>query len=200
MGLAKKGSRTISIGGVVYRWAVSASSGYLRLVAELKCDPGQRLVAWFLHHDCYVRDQTGRWQRVAQLRTISPALVRSTILMALERGWQPAAKRVGVYNLWEAEDRFPVADQPSQGVQLKEVAREIVGDLREEVSVGIEWRRKLFHSPQGQRFEVKRDNEHGLRFAAYFDGWTSDGWWVIGIESTDFPDVVMHTFNGGAFL
>jgi len=47
---------------------------------------------------------------------------------------------------------------------------------------------------------VPRDNGYGRRFAADFDGWTSDGLWVIGIESTDFPDVIMHTFNGGALL
>jgi hypothetical protein len=198
--MAKRGSRTISVGGATYRWTVSTSSGYLRLIAELKDGPGQRLVAWFLHHDSYVRDQVGRWQRAAQLRTLSPALVRETFLLALKRGWEPDAKGAGVFNLWEAEERFPLSGPQGQGVQLKEVAREIVGDLLFDVSVDVEWRDRLFRSQPGQRFEVPRDNEFGLRFAAYLDGWTPDGMWVIGIESTDFPDVVMHTFNGGGFL
>lgn len=200
MGLARKGSRTISAGGAAYRWTVSAGGSHLRLVAELAGDPGRRLVAWFLHHDCYARDRIGRWQRTDQLRTIGPALVRETILLAIDRGWEPAAKGAGVFNLRDAEERFPIAEQPGRGVQLKEVAREIVGDLRHDVSIDTKWRRKLFHSEPGQRFEVPRDNEYGLRFAAYFDGWTSGGLWVIGIESLDFPDVVMFTCNGATRL
>ena len=58
-------------------------------------------------------------------------------------------------------------------------------------------RQRLFDSQQGERFEVPVKNKHGLRFAAFFDGWTSDGYrWIIGIECTDFPDVLQFTFNG----
>jgi hypothetical protein len=75
----------------------------------------------------------------------------------------------------------------------------VVGDLRYDVSVDVEWRRRLFHSSPGQRFAVDRPNEHGLQFAAFFDGWAG-GMWVIGIECVEFPYVLMHTFNGPAFL
>lgn len=105
-----------------------------------------------------------------------------------------------MFNLWDAEDRFPVTPPADErGVRLVEFAREVVGDLRYDVSVDVEWRRRLFHSRPGERFEVVRPNEHGLHFAAFFDGW-SGGMWVIGIECVEFPYALAHTFNGGAFL
>lgn len=201
MGLPTKGSRSITLGDTAYRWVVSAHQGYLRLIVERREDPGQRLVAWFHHHDSYVRDPIGQWHRVAQLRSVGPALVRASITLALERGWQPGKKRGGTFDLWDAEYRFPVTAPPNEkAVRLVEFAREVVGDLRYDVSVDEEWRRRLLHSTRGQRFEVPVPNESGLHFAAFFDGWTADGMWVIGIECVEFPYVLMHTFNGGEFL
>jgi len=200
MGLPKKGSRLITVGGTAYRWVVSAHQGHLRLIVERREDSGQRLVAWFHHHDCFVRDPARKWHRVAQLRNIGPALVRASIILALEKGWLPAQKG-GLFNLWDAEERFPIAAAvDNRSVKLVEFARKVVGDLRYDVSVDVEWRRRLFHSQPHQRFEVLRPNEYDLHFAAFFDGWTSDGMWVIGIECVEFPHVLMHTFNGAAFL
>jgi hypothetical protein len=85
-------------------------------------------------------------------------------------------------------------------VRLKEVAREVVADLRYDVSVDVEWRRRLFGAEPRKRFDVRRPNDYGLRFAAFFDGWTPDGMWVIGIECSDFPDVVTYTTNGPGLL
>ena len=200
MGLPRKGSRSIIVDDTAYRWVVSAHQGYLRLIVVRRENSGQRLVAWLHHHDSFVRDPAGKWHRVAQLRSISPALVRAAITLALERGWLPGKKGGGVFDLWDAEYRFPT-DPPGdeRGVQLVEFAREVVGDLRYDVSVDVEWRRRLFHSQPGQRFEVHRPNEYGLHFAAFFDGWAG-GMWVIGIECVEFPHVLMHTFNGSAFL
>jgi hypothetical protein len=45
MSLARKGSRSIAVGGQKFRWAVSPDSGYMVLVAELADEPGQRLEA-----------------------------------------------------------------------------------------------------------------------------------------------------------
>jgi hypothetical protein len=200
MGLPTKGSRSITLGDSAYRWVVSTHQGYLRLIVEQRDDPGQRLIGWFHHHDSYVRDAAGQWHRIAQLRSISPALVRASIALALERGWQPG-KKGGVFDLWDAEDHFPITTPTDdRGVQLVEFAREVVGDPRYRVSVNEAWRRRLFHSQPGWRFEVPCPNEHGLHFAAFFDGWTPDGMWVIGIECVEFPYVLMHTFNGGGFL
>jgi hypothetical protein len=199
MGLPTKGSRSIVVGDTAYRWVVSADRAHLRLIVECREDAGQRLVAWFHHHDSSVRDSADQWHRVAQLRNIGPALVRASITLALERGWLPGKKRGGVFDWWDAERHFPVAPPADErGVRLIEFAREVVGDLRCGVSVDVEWRR-LFHSQPGQRFAVERPNEHGLHFAAFFDGWAG-GMWVIGIECAEFPHILMHTFNGPAFL
>jgi hypothetical protein len=201
MGLPKKASRTITVGDVAYRWVVSTQqAGHLRVVVERRDDPGQRLVAWFHYHDAYARDPAGRWHRVGQGRGIGPGLVRAAIELGLEKGWKPDAKSGGAFDLWDAGWRFPVAapTDPRQ-VRLAEFANGVVGDLRYHVSVDIDWRRKLFNSTPGERFEVPYENEHGLHFAAFFDGWAG-GMWVIGIECVEFPSVSMHTFNGPAFL
>ncbi len=121
--------------------------------------------------------------------------------MGLDKGWNPGAKGGGAVNLWEAERRFRVADPADpQEVRLAEFALEVVGDLRFDVSVDVGWRRRLFRSPPGERFDVPYENEYGLHFAAFFDGWTSDRMWVIGIECVEFPHAVVYTTNGGAFL
>jgi hypothetical protein len=201
MGLPTKGSRSITVGNVSYRWVVSARPNFLRLIVERHTDPGQRLVAWLHYHDSYVRDPAGRWCRVAQLRSVAPGVVRVAIELALARGWQPGKKGVGVFDLGDMDERFPVTPPAdAQSVRLKEVVRDIVGDLRFDISVDVEWRRRLFHATPGERHEIPWPNEHGLRFAAFFDGWTGDGMWVIGIECADFPAVCMYTVNGGAFL
>jgi hypothetical protein len=201
MGLPARGSRSITVSDTAYRWVVSAHQGHLRLIVERRDDPGLRLVAWFHHHDSYVRDPAGHWHRAAQLRSVGPALVRASIELALERGWRPDQKGGGTFDLWDAEDRFPVTPPADErGVRLVEFAREVVGDLQYDVSVDVAWRRQLFHSPPGRRFDVPFPNEHGLHFAAFFDGWTSDVMWVIGIECVEFPHVLVHTFNGAGFL
>ncbi len=42
--------------------------------------------------------------------------------------------------------------------------------------------------------------QHGLRYAAFNDGMTEDGFIVFGIESIDFPDIVMYTTNNPSIL
>lgn len=76
MGLAKKGSRRITIDETVYRWRVSPDDEPgLGIVVELYEQPGQRMVTWVEHGN-----------------TISPWLVRKVILQALSQGWKPADK------------------------------------------------------------------------------------------------------------
>ncbi|MGB3639053.1 MAG: hypothetical protein WBA39_15975 [Rivularia sp. (in: cyanobacteria)] len=60
-----------------------------------------------------------------------------------------------------------------------------------------EWRSRLFHAPMEKRFNIPLENEYDLKFAAFNDGWTSnDKFWVIAIESQDFPAIVEYTING----
>lgn len=51
MALAKKGSRRITVDGVLYRWVLSPDDGYMVLVTESADASGQRLEAFFRYHD-----------------------------------------------------------------------------------------------------------------------------------------------------
>jgi hypothetical protein len=90
---------------------------------------------------------------------------------------------------------------------VREIAVEQVSDLRFDLSLDPEWRRTLFAAEVHQRFELPADygaigadsREHGLRYAVFNDGWTEDGSVVFGIESVDFPNVVMYTTNNPAY-
>ncbi|MEL6165836.1 MAG: hypothetical protein AAFR37_19490 [Cyanobacteria bacterium J06628_3] len=46
-----------------------------------------------------------------------------------------------------------------------------------------------------KRFNIILENEYHLKFAAFNDGWAGD-FWVIAIESQDFPAIVEYTYNG----
>jgi hypothetical protein len=67
----------------------------------------------------------------------------------------------------------------------------------------VVWRRRLMESPAHERIDVSPDflggaseaRRHGLRFRAFNDGWTTAGAVVFGIESVEFPTVVMYTTN-----
>jgi len=85
MALAKRSSRTITVDGSEYRWAVSPDSGYMWLVVELAAQPGQRIQASFDYHDVVQADGLITGQR----RSVSPGVVRAVILHALANGWHP---------------------------------------------------------------------------------------------------------------
>jgi len=85
MALAKQSSRTITVDGSEYRWAVSPDSGSMWLVVELADRPGQRVEAKFEYHDVVQLD--GRM--TGQRRSISPGVVRAVVLHALAKGWRP---------------------------------------------------------------------------------------------------------------
>ncbi|MEH2027711.1 hypothetical protein [Nostoc sp.] len=196
MGLPKKGTRTISVDKTTYQWVVSPDSGYMWLIVEQKDIQGQRLIARFRYHNTYVHDEAGDWRCLVQQRSISPSLVKSAILLALKRGWKPTQRGLGVFSFW-ADEELPIAQlSTSPGVPLQEIAWEIVCNLRHDISMDTNWRNRLFHAAINQRFEIPFENEYELRFAAFLDGWTEDGFWIIGIESIDFPHIVMYTTNG----
>jgi len=85
MALAKRTSRSITVAGVEYRWAVSPDSGYMWLVVERAVEPGQRIEASFDYHDVVGPD--GRM--AGQRRSVSPDVVRAVVLYALANGWHP---------------------------------------------------------------------------------------------------------------
>ncbi|HEX5746848.1 MAG TPA: hypothetical protein VFZ09_11445 [Archangium sp.] len=76
MGLAKKGTRLMTVEGARFRWVVApGDEPGLGIVVEAADSPGQRMVTWVDHGT-----------------TISPWLVREAILHALAQGWSPRAR------------------------------------------------------------------------------------------------------------
>jgi len=104
MALAKRSSRTITVDGARYRWAVSPDSGYMWLVVERADRPGQRLRACFAYHDFVQPDGlvTG------QLRPVSPGVVRAVVLHALANGWRPEQRGLKPFQV-DGEAVQPVA-------------------------------------------------------------------------------------------
>ena len=91
MALAKKGTRTIRVGGRAYRWTVCPDSGQMILVVESKDRAGQRATFAVPYGDVVVRDVAGT-QVLEQRNVVTPALVRRGILAALAAGWTPEGR------------------------------------------------------------------------------------------------------------
>lgn len=196
MGLAKKGTRIITVDEKSYRWVVSFNKDSLRLIVESKDSPGQRLDAGFKYYNSYLYDQDKGCNLLTQRRSITPSLVKSVILLALEKGWKPTQRGLGNFSLW-LDEEFPITESSEAlGVSLEDIAKEIVGELRCKISEDINWRHKLFYAPVGKRFEISYDNKYGLKFAAFLNGHTDSTFWFIGIESIDFPHIVLYSSNG----
>lgn len=82
MALAKKGSRSIIVQDVQYRWKVCSEPNYTKhLVVELYEHPQQSMVAFF-------REDKVTKEKVV----INPAVVSSVIEYALKKGWSPFKK------------------------------------------------------------------------------------------------------------
>lgn len=111
MGLAKRGTRRIVVGGVAYRWVVSPDDGYMVLVAELADEPGQRLEAYFRYRDVCEPEGVGVLRIVGQRRAIRPGVVLTIIQTALSRGWQPSQCGLPPFRLLDADQVAPV-DEP----------------------------------------------------------------------------------------
>ena len=108
MGLAKRGTRRITVGGVAYRWVAAPDDGSIKLVAELADADGQRLEASFRYHDVCEPSGAGSLRVVGQRRSIRPGVVRAAIEAALSRGWQPGRAGRAAFRLPDADDLFPV--------------------------------------------------------------------------------------------
>lgn len=110
MALPRKGSRCISVEGVTYRWMVSPNDGFMVLIVELADHPGQQLGACFGYQDVLKPKKAGVSAIVGQLRSITPGVVRSLILTALSRGWQPSRRGLPPFPLRDAEQLAPVGE------------------------------------------------------------------------------------------
>ena len=97
MALAKKGSRSIFVDEVQYRWkARSESNNSTHVVVELYDTPQQSVVAFF---------QSSLPNTPDERRAVTPATVTAVIVYALENGWNPE-KRAKQLNLGFLDDKI----------------------------------------------------------------------------------------------
>lgn len=211
MTLPRKKSRTLTVDDTKYRWLVSMHQGVIHVTVESDDDPGQLLQSFFEPHDQFKRKTDGNWSFHRQGRSITPDVVGRIIRHGLANGWEPSSKGQKPIQIhtWDADNIAPesigVADDE---VALKDLAMEQVSDLCYDLSLDPEWRKTLFDATDDKRFPIPdnylplsdRVRECGLRFAAFNDGWTECGFVVFGIESVDFPNIVMYTTNNPSIV
>ncbi|MEG3895670.1 MULTISPECIES: hypothetical protein [unclassified Microcoleus] len=206
MTLPQKKSRIIEVDGKKYRWLISKREGTIDLAIEANGYSGQLLQAFFDPHDAYQREVGGRWQRVRQAVSVTPKVVKQVIYYGLANGWKPHSPKKASVLIHTGQIDKIIGDLPalSEGeLRVKDIASEQVSDLSYDLSLDPEWRKQLFVAPFEQRFPLPPDyfalsqevRNLGLLFSVFNDGWTDNGFIVFGIESVDFPDVQMYTFN-----
>jgi hypothetical protein len=209
MVMASRGSRRITVDGDEYRWLVRRRDGRLRLVAE-GVEGGRVLLCDLEPHDLFRRDGSG-WQRTRQRRTITSGLVAQLVRHARRNGWDPEAAGGPMRIHTWATDRIAPLDLEAgetDEVALEDLAIAQLGALCFDLSLDPAWRARLFAAEVGARLEIPTDDSllaeearaRGLRFRAWNDGLTSDGFVVFGIGSVEFPRVEMYTTNDPRIL
>ena len=211
MTLPKKNSRSITVDDTRYRWLVSMHQYVLNLTIEADDEPGQTLQAFFEPHDQFKRKSDGKWSFHRQGRSLTPCDVSKIIRYGLANDWQPQStgrKPIHLHT-WDAEHVAPgTAETEGDAVPLRDIAIDQISDLRFDLSLDPHWRKALFNAEPFKRFMLPEDypgvgscvRECGLRFAVFNEGYTECGFVVFGIESVDFPDVVMYTTNNPTIL
>lgn len=206
MTLPQKKTRIIEVNAKEYRWLISKRKATIELSIEAAQHSGQLMQVSFEPHDSYKRDLEHKWQRVKQGVSITPKLVRQIIQHGLANGWQPneTGKPLFHIQIWKAEEFIPELPELSdRELRLRDIAWEQLSDLRSDFSCDPKWRERLFSAAYSQRFLLPNDysalsaeiRSYDLKFAVFNDGWTEDGYVVFGIESVEFPDIVLYTFN-----
>ena len=206
MTLPQKKSRSIEVDGKKYRWLISMRGKTIDLSIEADKYSGQLLQAFFEPHDSYQREVGGRWQRVSQAVSVTPKVVKQVILYGLANGWKPHSPKKACFYIYTDRTDKIIGDLPALNdgeLRVKDIAIEQVSNLRYDFSLDPEWRKQIFAAPFGQRFPLPLDyfalsqevRNHNLQFSVFNDDWTNNGFIVFGIESVDFPDVQMYTFN-----
>lgn len=206
MTLPKKKSRNIEIDGIQYRYLISNKNDILSLSVEILENPRQLLQAFFTPHNSYKKDSAKKWKKSHQGVAITPKLVRKTIKYGLANGWNPSKKNTAVFELytWEINSLIPqLPTLNSDEKRVKDISIEQVSDLRFDLSLDPNWRKKLFNADVGKKFLLPSDyfslsqevKDCGLSFSVFNAGWTDYGFIIFAIESVEFPDVAMCTVN-----
>ena len=111
MGIRRKGSRLIRVGGVPYRWTVSrsiqAETGKISIIIEAVEQPGQRITVRVPCRDFWLDFSDLRDAPPAGLpnayRPITPAMVEKIITAALTAGWLGQERQKNLVGEWTGE-------------------------------------------------------------------------------------------------
>ena len=211
MSLPKRKSRVITIDSSEYRYLISNRNNILSLSVESSENSQQLLQAFFSPHDSYKQGKDKKWKKVKQGIAITPKTVRKIIEYGLTNGWQPNVKNTTAFELytWITDSLIPeLLSLNSDEKRIKDIATEQIDDLRFDLSLDPDWRKKLFHANTNKKFVLSSDyfalsqevRDCGLKFAVSNAGWTDDGFVVFQIESVDFPDLATYTTNNPAII
>jgi len=85
--LPRKGSRTIDIENIKYRYKVTGNDMSIDVIVEKENCHGQKLVSTFEYHN-----ELASGEQKPQERKVTPATIKSLIINALNSGWQPETK------------------------------------------------------------------------------------------------------------
>jgi hypothetical protein len=186
----------------------SRRDGLLNVTVQHGSGGGSLLLAYLDPHALYRRGDRSTWSYSRQGRMVGPGLICRLINHALGNGWRADEHSQQPFEIavWTAEDvaQGSGGSVPEPGeVHLREIATNAVSDLRFDLSLDPVWRKTLIAAAPKERYEIPPDFQgtpetaraHGLRFHVFNDGWTEDGLVVFGIESAEFPSVVMYTTN-----
>jgi hypothetical protein len=99
MGLPRKGTRSIAVGGRRYRWLVSEDRDCWGLSVYIEQDGagGQRLLISFFYPEA--------GPTTAALAQVTPEVVRRIIVAGLARGWKPEQRGLAPLRLYPSAIR-----------------------------------------------------------------------------------------------
>lgn len=202
MAIPKKGSRTLVVEEVRYRWVASIHENTINLVVELAEEPGQKLLAYFQCRDLYVREPNGEWRFQTQMQSIKPSHVKRIIRHALTSGWSPREKIHKPYTLRNAaeialtidivgiDSRF--VDPESKIAYIKEIAADFLDTyMALSLCMDFEMHDRIMSSEPGTRFPIGDENmqKMGLTFNVFLDSINENKFPTITLQSNEFPDV-----------
>lgn len=87
MAIPRKGSRTIEVDGVSYRWKVTGNDMVIDVLIEEDNREGQKLRAMFDYHN-----ETSEGKMKKQERLVTPGVIKALIVFGLNNGWAPDMK------------------------------------------------------------------------------------------------------------
>ncbi|WP_298861200.1 hypothetical protein [uncultured Gimesia sp.] len=202
MAIPKKGSRTLTVDGVQYRWVVSIHDNSVNLVVELMKEPGQRLLAYFECRDLYIRGDDDQWRFHSQKQCIRPAHVVRIINHALREGWEPSVKPGKQFVVRDAAKvaltidaeliNSQSVDHDSKAAHIKEIAQDFLESyMGLSLCMDYAMHDQIMDSEPKVQIPIEDHNMQrlGLTFSVFKDSLSPDGRLVITLQCNEFPDI-----------